>query len=97
MKIRVERFGGLAGLVTSKEIEAVNLPSPIINKVHEILRDKLPNLTKTSLPKGAADHFNYRIIIQDGKKNKVIECNQYDIKDDLKDIVKFIEANSKKC
>lgn len=95
MKIKIERSGGLTGIVTSNEIDAKNLPTAILKKVHEVLNDNQVNPMK-SIPKGAADHFNYRITFEEGKKNKVIECNQFDLKEDLKDIVKFVEANSKK-
>ena len=45
--------------------------------------------------KGAADHDNYKISIQDGEFNKELLCDQYNIQDDLKLLVRYIEKSSK--
>ena len=49
-----------------------------------------------SSPRGAADHYTYKISIQDGTNQNVIECNQYNIQDDLKSLIRYVEKNSKK-
>ena len=38
----------------------------------------------------------YRISFQDGVKQRVVERNQYNIEDELKSLIKYIEKNSKK-
>ena len=96
MKIIIERSGGLTGIVVSHEMEIKDLPQSMVNKVQEIFNNDESKSLKMSLPKGAADHFNYRVTFKDGTQNKVVECNQYDIKDDLKDVIRYVEANSKK-
>jgi hypothetical protein len=91
--IKVERSGGLAGLRKTAEIDAKNLPPSLVTSARKLLNVKETPLQAKS--KGA-DYYNYRISIQDGKQRKVIECTQYNIHDELKSLVKYIENNSKK-
>ena len=95
MKIIVERSGGLTGLPLSKEMDIKDLPSALITTTKKIMGDEiLSPLPMKSTPIGAADHYTYKISIQNGVNQKVIECNQYNIQDDLKLLVKYIEKNS---
>jgi hypothetical protein len=97
MRIRVERSGGLAGIQISNEMDAKDLPSEQLHTAKRIIEDKKPSsLSMKSSPRGAADHYTYKISIQDGANQRVIECNQYNIHDDLKSLVKYIERNSKR-
>jgi emfourin len=97
VKIRIERTGGFAGIPISNEIDSKDLPSPLIRTAKKIINDKsISSLTMKSSPKGAADHYSYKISINDGEHKRIIECTQYDIQDDLKSLVKYIEKNSKK-
>ena len=97
MKIRVERSGGVTGIQLTNEMDSNDLPSPLVHKAKKIVEDKkISSLPMKSYPRGAADHYTYRISIQDGATLRVIECNQHDIKDDLKSLVKYIEKNSKR-
>jgi hypothetical protein len=92
----VERSGGFTGMTVSNEMDSIDLPSALKDIAQKILEDKnvsFPSMKST--PKGSADHFTYKISIQDGVNQCVIESNQYDIKDDLKSLVKYIENNSK--
>ena len=96
MRIRVERSGGLAGIAISNEMDENDLPSALKRVTKKIIEDKrVSPLSLESSPKGAADHYNYRISVQDGRNLRVVECNQYNIEDDLKSLVKYIERNSK--
>jgi emfourin len=97
MKIKVERSGGLAAIAISNEIDEKDLPSNMIRKAKKIVADqKSFALPLKSAPLGAADHFTYKISIQDGANERVIVCNQYNIENDLKLLVKYIEKNSRK-
>lgn len=97
MRIRIERTGGFAGIPISNEIDANDLPSGLLQTARKILQDKkTPSLSSKSSPKGSADHYTYKISMQDGTNRSVIECNQYNIEDDLKSLVKYIEKNTKK-
>jgi emfourin len=97
LRIRVERSGGFAGIPISNEIDSKDLPSALIHTVKKIVEDKrVSSLSMKLPPRGAADHFTYKISIQDGVNLSVVECNQYNIDDDLKSLVKYIETNSTK-
>jgi hypothetical protein len=97
VRIRVERSGGFAGIQTSNEMDGKDLPSGLTRTAKKIMEDKrAPSLSITSPPRGAADHYTYKISIQDGRSQRVIECNQYNIQDDLKSLVNYIERNSKR-
>ena len=54
-----------------------------------------PPLSIKSSPRGAEDHYTYKILIRDGRNERVIQCNQYNIEEDLKSLVNYIERNSK--
>jgi emfourin len=95
MRIRVERTGGLAGIQVSNEIDADGLPSGLLQTARKIMEDKKPFSLK-SAPKGSADHYIYKISVLDGDSQTVIECNQYNIKDDLKSLIRYIERYSNK-
>lgn len=78
----------------SKEMDVKDLPSALMRTAEEIIEGKnLPLFNKAS-PKGAADHYNYKISIKNGKNRRVIECNQYNIRDDIKLLVNFIERKN---
>jgi len=95
--IKVERSGGFAGIPVSNEIDANNLPSALVTKLKKIMENtNSSTLPIKDTPRGAADHYTYKISIQDGVNVKVIECNQFNIEDDLKSLVKYIENSGRK-
>ena len=67
MIIRVERTGGFAGISESSELHCEDLPSELENTIKKIIRNtKTSSLPLKSTPKGAADHYAYRITVDDG-------------------------------
>jgi hypothetical protein len=95
--IKVERSGGLTAIPVSKEMDVKDLPSQLITTVKKIMMDQNSYLLPLkSTPKGAADHYTYKILVEDGVNRRAIKCNEYDIQDDIKLLVKYIEINSKK-
>jgi emfourin len=97
VRIRVERSGGFGGISFSHVMEAKDLPSYLVQTARNMIKDKnISSLPLKSWPRGAADHYTYKISIQDGTNLKVIECNQFNIKDDLKSLIIYIERYSKK-
>jgi hypothetical protein len=95
VEIRIERSGGLAGIATSREMGIETLPSSMTNKVHEILNERNPNASK-AVPKGSADQFNYKITIRDGIDETVIECSEYNMSENLRELIGYIERHTKK-
>jgi hypothetical protein len=94
--IRIERTGGFAGINKCTEMNTDDLPSSITNTINSIIKSKVSTLPgKKLVPKGAADHLNYKITIEDGNSNRVIECNQYDMDHKLKSLISYIEKKSK--
>lgn len=97
MRIKIKRSGGFAGILVTSEMDGKDLPSDLMTTAKNImLRQKSSSLPMKSTPKGAADHYTYKISIINGASQKVIECNQYNIEDDLKSLVNYVEKNSKK-
>jgi emfourin len=95
MIIRVEREGGIAGIPISNEMDSKDVPSDLLRAAKKIADGKKSSSPLKSLPKGAADHYTYKISVQDGGNRSVIECNQFNIGDDLRSLVKYVEKNSK--
>lgn len=97
MIIKIERSGGLVALPVSIEMDSSDLPSTLITAAKKAMLDqRSTTLPMKGIPKGASDYYSYRIFIQDGVNRRVIECNEYNIQDDLKSLVKYIERNCKK-
>jgi len=97
MIIRIERTGGVAGIPISYEMDIKDVPEVLLRKAKKILGDKKSSSLPLKLtPMGSADHYTYKISIQDGMDDRVLECNQYTIGDDLRSLVKYIERNSKR-
>jgi hypothetical protein len=96
--IKVERSGGFAGIPVSNEIDAKDLPSTLVTRLEKMIENtKSPSaLPLSRTPRGAADYFTYKISVKDGANEKVIECNQYNLQDDLKSLVKYVEGYSRK-
>jgi hypothetical protein len=94
--IRVERSGGLTGLTILKEMDSKYMPSDLINIAQKIINDKGSNTVPVKKSSsGAADYYSYVISVQDGDDRKIIRCNEYDIRSELKSLVKYIERHSK--
>lgn len=97
MKIKLEQSGGFAGISSTKEQDTNKLPTSAQKIVRELLDGKELSLSKSSTrPKGAADHYTYRITIHDGKRSRVIECNELDMDIGVKSLVDYIRQNPKK-
>jgi hypothetical protein len=96
VKIIIERSGGFAGIPFFTEMDTKDLPLSLVHTAKKIIETKkMSSLPMKSRPKGSADEYSYKISFQDGTSLRVIECNQHDIEDDLKSLVKYIEINSK--
>ena len=97
MIIKVEHSGGFAGMSISNQIDSRDLPSTLVTKLNKIMENtKADSLSSRTAPRGAADHFTYKISVKDGASERVIECNEYNLGDDLKSLVKYIERSPKR-
>ena len=82
---------------SSTEMDADKLPPSIEGTVRELLDERKPSSMKNSgRPKGAADYLNYKITIQNGKKNHVIDCSEFGMDDNIKSLVSYLQKNSMK-
>ena len=80
-------------MISSKEINTDNLPSDFKDTVKNILTKKV-KATHSPVPRRAADHLNYKIMIEDGNNSHVIESNQYDADEKLKSLISYVEKKS---
>ncbi|HKQ21321.1 MAG TPA: protealysin inhibitor emfourin [Nitrososphaeraceae archaeon] len=95
MKIRIERSGGLAGININNELDIQDLPPTLSTKLKRILLlAKSNSLKLKNVPTGAADQYHYKIIIKERELETVIECNQFNMGEDLRSLLKYIEKNS---
>lgn len=92
MKIKIERSGGLAPITNSSEIDVKDLPPELIPTTKKIMQ-KQKTLSARPPPRGAADYYSYKIVIQDGSKKRELECNQFNMDNDLKTLVKYVESH----
>ena len=96
MKIKIERSGGFAGITSSSEMNADKLSPLLEGTVKKLLDHKGSGVLKGTRPKGAADYLNYKITLEDGDRNSVIVCNQFDMDDDLSSLIRYVENRSRK-
>ena len=98
MLIRIERSGGVSGISKTSEIDSTNLP-PTLSDLSENARglaNKKSRQVKFKATKpGSADYYNYKISFGEGKDQIVIECNENNIQEDLKSLVKYVEKHTK--
>jgi hypothetical protein len=95
VKIKVERSGGFAGISSSNEIDAEELPLSLEGTLQKLLdKKKVPMSKNFKRSKGAADYLNYKITIRDGKKDHVTECNELEMDNSLKSLVNYVQKNS---
>lgn len=79
------------------EMNSDDLPPALESAVKKIIMSaKASSLPLKVTPKGAADHYIYKISIKDGMNEKIIECNQNNIQDDLKSLIRYVEKGPKK-
>ena len=69
----------------------INCPLLLEGTVRKLLDHKGSGMLKGTRPKGAADYLNYKITLEEGHRNSVIECNQFDMDDDLKSLIRYVE------
>ena len=78
-------------------MDAKDLPPTLVDTLKKIMVNaKSYSSPLKSTPRGAADHFTYKILIKDGINQSVIECNEYNIHDELKSLIRYLERNSRK-
>jgi Emfourin len=95
MIIKIERSGGIGGIVTTKKANVEMLPPPFIEIVKSLV-NKSNSISMKNVPKGAADFYNYRITVDDGSAKHTIMYNEYNISDKVKELIKYVEKNSMK-
>jgi hypothetical protein len=97
MIIKLERSGGLTGIPLTNVVDAKDLPPTLVDTLKKIMVNAKSYSSALKLtPRGAADHFTYKILIKDGINQSVIECDEYNIHDELKSLIRYIERNSRK-
>lgn len=96
MKIKIERSGGISGISSSSEINAGNLPPTLEQTVRDLLNNKETHLTGMKRPKGAADDINYKITIENGINNRIINCSELQMSGNIKSLISYIEKNPPK-
>jgi hypothetical protein len=96
LKIKIERSGGFGGITSSSEMNVDKLTPVLEGTVRKLLDNKGSGMLKGTRPKGAADYLNYKITLEEGPQNSVIECNQFDMNDDLKSLISYVESRSRK-
>lgn len=96
MIIKLERSGGFPGTSMSAEIDAKDLPPTLVGAVKKIMKgQKLSSPPKKSPPLGA-DFYCYKILIDDGVNRRFMEYFEYDVNEDVKKLIRYIEKISKK-
>ncbi|MFI5405351.1 MAG: protealysin inhibitor emfourin [Nitrososphaerales archaeon] len=97
MKIKIERSGGLAGITSSHEIDTDKVPRSLEGTIKKLLEGKKsPMAISSSRPKGSADYLSYKITIQNGMKNRVIDCNEFGMDKSVKSLISYVQNNKKK-
>jgi emfourin len=91
VKIKLERSGGIAGMSFSNELDSNSLPPSMKNVIKQLLDKKQSSSLRAAKPDGAADCFIYKIIIQEGKKSRVIEFNELNMHSELKKLVRYLQ------
>ena len=109
MKIHLERSGSFAGMTSSITVDTKALAPNDANELQTLIHKSnlfersaksaqhapTPN-TKTKTKKGAADYFTYKITIQNGDKERSMECNDINMQAEIKGLVDFVTKHAQK-
>jgi hypothetical protein len=84
-------------MVATHEMNTEDLPFELKSSAEHLIcnKDSFPQISKTP-PRGAADHYEYKVTIQDGPNKRVIDCDQYSSPKTLWALIQYLEKNSKK-
>jgi hypothetical protein len=98
VKIKVEQSGGFAGISSSNEVDSGELPPSIKGTVRELLdKRRLPPTKDPGRRKVVADCIIYKIIIRNGKEDRVFEFNEREMESSIKSLINYIQKNSQKA
>jgi hypothetical protein len=95
MRIKIERSGGFAGINSFTEYKDDKFPSSLELTFRKLLDGGGPVTLKHTKP-GGADYVIYKITLQDGNRNRTIMCSELEMNDSLKELVRYVENDSKK-
>ena len=108
MKIHLERSGGFAGMTSSITVDTKALAPNDANELQTLIHKsnlferfakspQQPTPTpNTKTKKGAADYFTYKITIQNGDKERSMECNDINMQAEIKGLVDFVTKHAQK-
>jgi len=92
--IKIERSGGITGILRSNVLNSKDLPITLRSNLKKIIENPKPGSGPLrSPPRGAADYYTYKISIKEGTKEDIMEFNQYNMIDELKALIKYVEKN----
>ena len=96
MIIKIERSGGITGMLKSHVLDSKDLPITMVTNLEKIMENRRSDtMTLKKGPSGAADYYTYKISITEGEKESIMEFNQYNMTDELKSLIKHVEKDSK--
>jgi len=100
MIIQIDQSGGFAGIAKHMELDTDNIVKSEAVKIKKMLKANFLNKNydepKKKPLKGAADYYSYKITIHEGAEQHVIKCDEYNMEDELRKIIKYVESISKK-
>jgi hypothetical protein len=91
LKIKVERTGGIAGLSKYSEMDSKDLPVSLSKTLDKLAQGNMLFAPLKSTPKGAADHYSYKITVDYDANQRVFVCNDYNLEYNLKALIKYVE------
>jgi hypothetical protein len=87
-------MGGFAGISKYSEMNSDDLPASLKTILNKLINDNIRTSNSfKSVPKGSADHYSYRITVGEQEHQRTIECSQYNIQDNLKLLVSYVEKH----
>ena len=101
MKVKFERSGGFAGMLTTVSVDTTLLLSEQAAKLQNMVEDaNFFSLSSRPPPsnRGPADFFNYKITVEadDGRKHTV-ECTDIAMQPSIKPLIDFLGKQAKKA
>ena len=95
MKISIEQTGGFAGISNSYNVDTERIPPNEAEKIKKIVQDgqlfSLSHPIPTLPQKGSADYQSFKVTLEDNETKHIVECNQFNIPNELRLLIDYVK------
>jgi hypothetical protein len=93
MKVSVVRGGGLAGLVTTSELDSADLADPDAHALRTAVDRARAEQPPTAGGPSVADRFRYEVSVEDEGRTETVRAGEPGVPDGLRELITLVEGS----